>query len=279
MRPGDALAVHDLAERTFADLSVRMHEPPAPPRPPETALVRFNHLLERDPGGSWVAEAGGAVVGAAVAIDRDGLWGLSLLVADPRHQSAGMGRALLARALEHGDGGRRGAVILASSDPRALRVYARAGFTPHPCLSAHGRPTGVAAPPTVREGGAPDLALAERVDRAVRGVPHGADLDALRRAGARLLVVEDRGYAAVGTDGGVRLLAALDDEAAADLLRAALAAVPPGDETRVDWLTSAQGWALAPVLDARLELRGGGAVFVRGDVGPFRPYLPSGAYL
>src|SRR5215211_3799012 len=169
MRPADALGVHVLAERTFADLSARMHEPPAPARPPESALVRFRHLLDRDRGGCWVAEAEGAVVGAAVAIERDGLWGLSLLVADPRHQSAGMGRALLARALEHGDGGRRGAVILASSDPRALRVYARAGFTPHPCLSAHGRPAGTTLPPTVREGGAADLALAERVDRAVRG--------------------------------------------------------------------------------------------------------------
>jgi hypothetical protein len=33
------------------------------------------------------------------------------------------------------------------------------------------------------------------------------------------------------------------------------------------------------VLDAGLSLTNDGAVFVRGDVGPFRPYLPSGAYL
>jgi hypothetical protein len=31
---------------------------------------------------------------------------------------------------------------------------------------------------------------------------------------------------------------------------------------------------------AGLELRaGGGAIFLDGEVGPFRPYLPSGAYL
>jgi len=30
---------------------------------------------------------------------------------------------------------------------------------------------------------------------------------------------------------------------------------------------------------ARLELRPSGAVLLRGDVGPFRPYLPGGAYL
>jgi hypothetical protein len=34
-----------------------------------------------------------------------------------------------------------------------------------------------------------------------------------------------------------------------------------------------------PVLDAGLVLKPGGAVFVRGDVGPLTPYLPSGAYL
>jgi len=33
------------------------------------------------------------------------------------------------------------------------------------------------------------------------------------------------------------------------------------------------------VLDAGLALRVDGAVFVRGEVGRFRPYLPSGAYL
>jgi GNAT superfamily N-acetyltransferase len=243
MGPGDALAVHELAERTFADLGDRMHEPVPPPRPPGPALVRHEHQLARDPDGAWVADAGGEVVGAALAIERDGLWGLSLLVVDPRHQSGGLGRALLARALEYGGGGRRGGIILASPDPRALRAYARAGFTPQPSLTAHGSPTGAAAPPAVREGGLEDLGLTERAD------------------------------------GGVRLLAALDDEAAADLLRAALASVPPGEATRVDWLTAGQGWAIGPVLDARLELRGGGAVFVRGEVGVLRPYLPSGAYL
>jgi hypothetical protein len=37
---------------------------------------------------------------------------------------------------------------------------------------------------------------------------------------------------------------------------------------------------VAPCLEAGLELRMDlGAVFLGGDVGPFVPYLPSGAYL
>jgi GNAT superfamily N-acetyltransferase len=277
MRRDDALAVHQLSVRTFVDLEQRLHEPPSPEPQVETALVRIHQLLERDPGGAWVAEHDGDLAGAALAIDRDGLWGLSLLVVDPPLQSGGLGRALLARSLEYGDGGRRGAVILASPDPRALRAYARAGFTPHPCLNARGRPKAIEAPPGVREGGPDDLELTERVDLAVRGAAHGSDIEAFLRTGCRLLVA-DRGYAVVGR-GAVRVLAALDEETATDLLLAALAAVPAGEEISVEWLTARQDWAIGPVLDAGLPLSSGGAVFVRGDVGPFRPYLPSGAYL
>ena len=55
--------------------------------------------------------------------------------------------------------------------------------------------------------------------------------------------------------------------------------MPAGEEIGVEWITSRQDWAIGPVLDAGLSLTNDGAVFVRGDVGPFRPYLPSGAYL
>ena len=135
-----------LAARTFAELGERLHEPPQPPPRPEPALIRIHQLIDRDPGGAWVSERSGELVGAALAIDRDGLWGLSLLVVDPEHQSAGLGRELLARSLEYAGGGRRGAIILASPDARALRAYARAGFAAHPCFRAQGRPRGVERP-------------------------------------------------------------------------------------------------------------------------------------
>ena len=56
------------------------------------------------------------MVGAALALEREGLWGLSLLVVSPALQSQGVGRALLERTLEYAGGGERGAVILASPD-------------------------------------------------------------------------------------------------------------------------------------------------------------------
>ena len=96
MRNDDALAVHLLAFKTFTELGERLHDPPQPPPRPELALIRINQLIDRDPGGAWVTERDGELAGAALAIDRDGLWGLSLLIVDPEHQSAGLGRELLA---------------------------------------------------------------------------------------------------------------------------------------------------------------------------------------
>ena len=55
--------------------------------------------------------------------------------------------------------------------------------------------------------------------------------------------------------------------------------MPDGTKAEVDWLTGAQHWAIDVAVAARLELRPGGAVFLRGEVGTFRPYLPGGAYL
>ena len=280
MRESEAEAVHMLGVAAFEDLSRRLGEPIRPRPDVGQALIRVRHLIRTDPGGALVAEAGGQLVGAALAIVRGPLWGLSLLIVLPEHQSAGVGRELLARALEHGDEAVRGGVIFSSPDSRALRAYARAGFTLHPSINAEGKPRGVTAPPSVRDGSIEeDLPLTEAVDVAVRGAPHGRDIVTSLSVGGRLFVVPERGYAIVHDGTRLSQLAALDEEAAQDLLRAALAAVPPGKEVGVEFITSSQAWAIEPVLDAGLELQPGGAVFLRGEVGPFAPYLPSGAYL
>jgi hypothetical protein len=50
-------------------------------------------------------------------------------------------------------------------------------------------------------------------------------------------------------------------------------------KTSVDFLDAQQDWAIDVVLEAGLKLVPAGAICVRGDVGPMRPYIPSGAYL
>jgi GNAT superfamily N-acetyltransferase len=278
MREGDVPAVRELAVEAFADLDRRQHVPVAPRTAPEAADVRYRRLLATDPDGCWVADGGdGALAGVALAILRDGLWGLSLLAVRPGLQSDGLGGALLRRVLAYGDGA-RGGVVLSSSDPRALRAYARAGFTMHPAVTAHGVPRDAEPAPEVRAFTDEDHAMAAAVDGAVRGAPHGTDLDAFAEAGCERLVFPGRGYA-VHHRGEIKVLAAADEDAAAALLRTVLARTPVGVEAEIEWLTADQQWATDVAVAARLELRPGGALFLRGETGSFRPYLPSGAYL
>lgn len=278
MREDDVPGAHELSVVAFEDLARRLHEPPFPPSDPAGAYVRLRRILATDPHGCWVAEeAGGRLTGVALAVLRDGLWGLSLLVVRPDLQSAGIGSALLDRTLSYGADA-RGGIVLGSPDSRALRAYARAGFTLHPTVYGWGRPRGMVGCADVRPFEPADHELAAAVDHVVRGAPHGADLDALAAGGAELLTLPGRGYA-VHRDGSVKTIAAFDDEAAAALLRTVLARMPEGADADVSWMTSAQQWAIDVAVAARLELRPGGAVFLRGEVGAFRPYLPGGAYL
>jgi GNAT superfamily N-acetyltransferase len=273
MTDEDVPGANRVMAAAFAELEQRTHEQPDA----AAAYVRFRRILATDPGGCWVAEDEAGLAGAALALVREGVWGLSLLVVRPDAQSGGIGRELLARALAHGDGA-AGGIILASADPRALRSYARAGFALHASLSATGAPRWTAGCADVRPFEPGDHELAARVDRELREAAHGADLDALAEGGCELLVLPERGYA-VHRGGSVNTIAAFDDEAAATLLRSVLARVPPGGAAEVDWIASPQQWAIDVAIQAGLELRPRGAVCLRGDVGTFRPYLPGGAYL
>jgi GNAT superfamily N-acetyltransferase len=274
--PADAPAVHEVAKAAFADLARRTGQE-APPTSDAGAHVRIRHVARTDPGGAWVAEQDGAIAGAALALVREGLWGLSLLVVHPAVQSRGTGRALLELALGYGAGA-RGHVILSSGDARALRAYARAGLTLHPAAGAEGVPRGVTMPGGVRPLEPGDRAMTDAIGRHVRGAAHGGDLDVLAAAGAEVLVVPHGGFAA-HVDGVVRIVAARDEETAGTLLRAVLARTPDGATATVSWLTADQAWAVRVVLDAGLDLRPEGGIFLRGDTGPFAPYLPSGAFL
>jgi GNAT superfamily N-acetyltransferase len=276
LHPEEWRVLKELAFAAFTDLEDRQGDPPREPPPEAVIERRFRYVIETDPGGAWLAEEDGRAVGAALAILREGLWGLSMLVVHPDAQSGGIGRALLEAALRYGDGA-RGGIIASSGDARALRAYARAGFVLHPTAQATGVPRPLEVPPGVREGSPADLALTEAVDRAVRGAAHGSDIETLL-ADSRMLVVEDRGYALARSD-HLAVLAATDEDAARDLLRAVLATAPDGEAVRVEYITAAQSWAVDVILEAGLELEVHNALFLRGDVGPFRPYLPSGAYL
>jgi GNAT superfamily N-acetyltransferase len=242
--------------------------------------ARFAHLLATDPGGAWVAEHDGRVVGVALALVREGIWGLSLFGVAPEHQGRGIGRELLEAAFGHGAGA-RGHLILSSESPAAMRRYARLGLDLRPCVAAAGIVDASRLPAAdgVCDAGLAGVPVADAIGRAVRGAGHGVDLPvALEQPDARLLLYEDRAFAVVRSD-RVWLLGGLDEPAATRVLQAALAAIPPGSTAHVDFLTAGQDWAVRTCLDAGLALTPDGPFFTGGDLGPLRPYVPCGAYL
>lgn len=242
--------------------------------------ARIAHLQATDPEGCWVAEQDGRIVALALSLVREDVWGLSLFAVMPGLQGQGIGRATLEPALAYAEG-RRGAIILSSSDPRAMRRYFRAGFRLRPCVTTAGQinrsriPDGLRSRPGHPEA---DREVLDAASRHARSAGHGPDHQAIAGAGGELLVLEDRGFA-WHREGSPILLAAHDDEAAGDLLWSCLAAGPPGGTVHVDFISEHNDWAVAVSLDAGLALSPDGPVFVRGETGPFAPYLPSGAYL
>ena len=241
----------------------------------ERSMARF---VERDPDGAWVAvtDEDGRVVGMAEAIRRGGFWGLSMLFVDPDWQSRGVGRALLERALNYAQGASV-RMIVASSDPRALRRYWSAGLRLYPGVQAAGRPDTGAVPADLpgRQGEAGDLDLVAEVDSDLRG-SRAEDAAFLLSLGNVLEVVdgpEGRGYA-VRSDERMHMLGATDTETARLLVWRFLQAAGP--TATLPWLTATQGWAIDVAMAAGLTLRPQGALFVDGLESPPGPWLPSG---
>jgi ribosomal protein S18 acetylase RimI-like enzyme len=244
-------------------------------------IQRYQHFLNHDPEGAWVAVDGDRIAGVALALVREDVWVLSLFAVAEEYRNGGWGKELLDRALLYGEGC-RGAMIASSTHPAAMRRYALAGFALQPTLVASGKVSRESLPAglKIREGTDADLELAARVDRTVRGAPHGPDLEFLLRSGCRLLVSEGpegSGYAVVW-EGSPGLLAATTPETATDLLWSCLAE-SDGEDVEVRWITDAQNWALPVVLRAGLSLSPAGPICVRGELGTLTPYLPSGPFL
>jgi GNAT superfamily N-acetyltransferase len=274
MRPEDAPQAAALGRTVFTEAG----DPPLTPAEERFQVRRHLHLMETDPDGCWVAEEDGRVVGVGLGILRDGVWGLSFLAVAPDLQGRGIGRRLLDRTVAYGDGA-RGRLILSSTDPKAMRRYARAGLSLEPCVAAAGiidRSKLPAPPAAIVQSD--DVEATAPISRFVRGATHHLDIPQYLDYGMRLYLHGDRGF--VVADGQtVKLLAARDEQAASELLWFALAMTPNGGTIGVDFLTARQQWGIQVVLEAGLALSPDGPIFTAGDVGPLAPYIPCGAYL
>jgi predicted N-acetyltransferase YhbS len=110
----------------------------------ERGQRRMRHALRHDPGGAFVADRDGEIVGVSLATRRGPLWFLSLLAVATDVQSQGVGRRLLEAACATFDGV---GMLCASSDPKALRRYRRAGFDLVPAYVAEGAVDRALLPP------------------------------------------------------------------------------------------------------------------------------------
>jgi ribosomal protein S18 acetylase RimI-like enzyme len=238
---------------------------------------RLAYLIDTDPDGVFVAERDGRVIGAAQALVRERLWCLSLLAVDPGVQSTGAGRALLERTLGYG-ADLEGGLIVSSNDPRALRLYALAGFSLQPTFQAEGTVDRRALPRSngaVRDGDESDLEALADISRRLRGAAHTSEVEFALRRGSRLLRLGDRGFCVVQPGHAVWLLTARDEDAAKALLWSALEGVGETDRPSIRWITGAQGWAVDVLLRAGLNLSAYGALGVRGRPGTLAPFIPS----
>jgi predicted N-acetyltransferase YhbS len=242
---------------------------------------RVAFAMTTDPDGAFVAQRDGQVLGVAQVIVRERLWCLSLLAVQPGLQSAGAGRALMERALRYGADADAG-LIVSSNDPRALRLYARSGFSLLPTFQAEGPIDRRALPPPdpqVREGDAADLEAVAAISRDVRGAPHTAELEFVLGLGeCRLLRHGDRGFAVARPGHSVWLLAARDDDAATSLMWRALDLVGDTEHDNIRWITAEQQWAIDIAVRAGLKVSAYGALCVRGNPGPLHPFIPSGPF-
>jgi predicted N-acetyltransferase YhbS len=237
---------------------------------------RLLHSLRTDIDGSFVSERDGIVTGAAQAVIREQLWVLSLMAVSPTLGAGGEGRALMQSALGY-DRGCAGGLIVASADPRALRLYASSGFA----LEATFKATGTIDPalmpgrhPAITPVPRAELATLGPISRAARGAAHTPDLEVALFRGASISRLEDRGFVVTMPGRGVWALAARDEQAATALLWHAL------DESQdesidIGWISGRQQWAIDVLVAARLSITSYGALCTRGAVGPLHPYIPS----
>jgi GNAT superfamily N-acetyltransferase len=242
---------------------------------------RVAYPLHIEPGGAFVAEQDGRIIGVAQVLRRERLWLLSLLTVDPGAQGTGAGRALMERALAYDDGTDAG-LIVSSNNPSAMRLYARAGFSMLPTLQSEGAVDRASLPHlngAVRDGDRGDLEKLAAISRDVRGAPHTIELEFALARGGQLLVVDDRGFTVAHPEWGVWLLVARDEEAARALLWAALDRAGSDDgRPIVRWLTADQQWAIEVLIRAGLRLTAYGGLCVSGNPGPLHPFVPSGPF-
>jgi len=243
------------------------------------------HTLATDPDRFWVASRPGwdgesdveRLIAFISAVRRGQVWFLSMLFVQPGEQAAGIGRALLQRALPGSDEG-DGAVLATVTDtaqPISNGLYSSFGIVPRvPMLNFVGRPSRPAAlaplPDGVHAVRLAASAPAERdriadaelgaLDRATLGFDHRVDHDFIRGMGRIGFAYRDRGgqllgYGYTSELGRMGPVATIDAALHAPIVAHLLDAVMPRGASAI-WVPGAAGSTTEMLVRAGLRIEG-----------------------
>ncbi len=306
-RDADAERTYEVFLEAADDLNGRVGRPPRAGKgaPPARALALRRSCVRHDGERFWVAEAGGRVIGFAIAILRDDIWHLAALHVAPRYQGGGVGTELTRRALAGTRPTTARTVITDAVNPVSNAIYMRVGMLFQDAMLTFDAPNPAGADPEQERAAAPDdqdgppvaggraletrpidrsadQALLASVDLATIGFARPMDhdlwgsIDGLRG----MLLARDGvtvGYAYAAADGAIGPLAVHDPSDLPAALTAAAAAAAEAGATSIHVRIPGSARLAAAWLVARgARLSGIGLFLASRPVGRLDRYVTSG---
>ncbi|HJV62857.1 MAG TPA: GNAT family N-acetyltransferase [Albitalea sp.] len=285
-RADELARAEELVARSINDLTVRHgFGPIAASRAPDFQAF----CLRDDPGGVWLAEDDGEIVGFALSWVCGELWFLAELFVAPGRQGQGIGNELMERTLRHASqaGATHKSLITFAFNVVSQGLYVRHGLLPrvpiHLCSiereSLAGRAPGFLLRTTTIRATSADLDLLRRLDVCALGVSrekhHRYLLDDPRMAG---VFFEDGGecvgYAYVGATGHIGPLAVVRTNVMPAALRTALAIAAAGEGRQVSVFVPGPSEALATAVSHGMRFALPMVLMSAGDFGDWTCYLP-----
>jgi GNAT superfamily N-acetyltransferase len=246
--------------------------------------------LHDDPGGLWIAESEGEIVGSAFAWVCGDLWFLAELFIAPRMQGHGIGGELLRRTLRHADqaGAKTKALITFTFNTVSQGLYIRHGLFPRLPVYVFSagrdelRSKGLRAPMKYRraEASPSDLGALAAIDISALGVSrekhHRYLLDDPAMMGFLLSEGDDCvGYAYVASTGHVGPLALKRRGAMAEAFDTALGIAAEGQSEQVSaFLPGCSEAALEVAAKHRMRITLPMVLVSNREFGDWRRYLP-----